>query len=242
MTRHPADLGDERLGALLAAASAPARPDELTGEDEAARVYRSLRPAVPPAPRARRLIARVAVVKTVVALAMLGGVALAAKSSRIPEPPEAALQTGTTAAGERQADDDAPVPLVTEEPPTNPAEPPADPPPTTSDSPAAGFGRLCRLFLADRPKAHRDPGFPALADHAGGHKRVDDFCRDLLGVPEEDDENGDDEGNEGDEGHEDNEGKDPAKPGVPGADPTDKGRKPSAERTSVLLEAVSHKV
>ncbi|HEY1176711.1 MAG TPA: hypothetical protein VGF17_11180, partial [Phytomonospora sp.] len=161
--------------------------------------------------------------------------ALAAKSSRIPEPPDTAHQTGTTAAGEREPDD-AVAPLVTEEPPTSAVQPPTDPPPSTSDTPAAAsFADLCHLFLDDRPKAHRDPGFPLLVEEAGGRRNVGDYCRDLLGVPDDRDEDGDDDGG-------DDEGEEPAAPGLPGSSPADKGRKPSGERTSVLHGTASHKV
>lgn len=228
MTRHPADLGDERLAALLTAASAPARPGELDREEEVVRAYRSFRPTPPPA-RARRVIARVAIVKTVVALAMLGGVALAAKSSRIPEPPETAQQTGTTAAGERDLAGDAPVPLATEEP-TSAVEPPTTTAPP-SDTPGAGLQWLCRLFLDDRLQARHDPGFPGLIDEAGGRWRVGEFCRDLLGLPEneEDREEGDEGEGEGDDGKED------ATPPVPDPGDVHKGPKPPAERTLVPL-------
>ncbi|MEV0647906.1 hypothetical protein AB0I28_21825 [Phytomonospora sp. NPDC050363] len=225
MSRQP-DLVDERLAALLTAAAAPARPGETAGEEEAVRAYRTLLSPVQPT-RARRLLVRFAVVKAVIAITLLGGVALAASSSEPPEHPAVPGNTADTAAGERETTDGTPATLAGEEPPPPSAKEPSAPTPGAEESaPAADFPSLCRLYLDDEWTARRDPGFPALRAEAGGHGKVGDHCRELLGVDEENDD-----GEDHDPGGDDENGEPSGRPdSVPGPPSVHKGRPTSPEQ------------
>ncbi|WP_051712557.1 hypothetical protein [Spirillospora albida] len=81
----PAPDAPEGLAALLAAASAPARPEETAGEDAAVAAFLAARP---PAPRpARRVLSRVTTIKALIIAAALtgsGGVAIAAGTGNLP--------------------------------------------------------------------------------------------------------------------------------------------------------------
>ncbi|GLZ81217.1 hypothetical protein Afil01_60240 [Actinorhabdospora filicis] len=194
LTRHDArrilDGRDRsgRLGALLDAAAASARPAELGGEDDVLTAFRAApRHAVRPS---RRFLARFVVVKAVIAVALLGGVALAASSSLTPG---GEGSPGQPVAEGGRAD---PAPNT----PTEPVETPTAPTPSPSDTSIKPFkgedgedppepGRpsgkrlkqLCRLFLDDPRGARAEKDYPGLEERAGSLERVRRFCERLLG-------------------------------------------------------------
>lgn len=197
MTRHDArrilDGRDRsgRLGALLDAAAAPARPGELRGEDDALTAFRTA-PRVAVRPR-RSFLARFVVVKAVIAVALLGGVALAASASLSPGGEGG---PGTPVASGGRAD---PAPNT----PVAPAGSPTPTPPGPTDGADAGedggrgedghdgagdpgkpsakrLAQLCRMYLDDPRAAEAEKDYPGLEKRAGGLDRVRRFCERLL--------------------------------------------------------------
>ena len=177
--RHTGD--DDLLAAVLRAASAPAHPGELAGEEAAVAAFRQAAAVetAPSRPSAlRRVLTKVLTVKAAVALAVTGsaGVVLAATGGVLPTPwsavpPAEQAPTSTTvstastapaappATGERSAE----------------REPSAHPGPRTTPAGPAVVG-LCRAYTADRGELRADPKFGPLIDAAGGVDEVAEYC------------------------------------------------------------------
>jgi hypothetical protein len=160
-----ADLSGAVLD-LLAAATAPAHPHELAGEDAALAAFR--RPGRAPVrkPRRRALLAKLLTVKVAAAFAVsaAGGVAVAAAAGTLPDLPG---RSGITAR------------------PEPPAPPPAWPRasrPASRPGPAAppSLTDLCRTWAADQRHRLDGKAYGPLVSAAGGRKKVPAYCADLL--------------------------------------------------------------
>ncbi|WP_203932080.1 hypothetical protein [Virgisporangium ochraceum] len=162
---------------LLAVAAAPPRPAELAGEEAAVAAFRrgfDARPARPAAvgPAGARPRRRVAVVALSVVVALVGGTAYAAGTSRLPDPVQQRLHEALSGIG---------VP-----PPSPDAPPPSAASPATS-SDRAHLTLLCRAWQSTRTT----PGAPhigpddqrTLAAAAGGPNRIADYCATLAPTP-----------------------------------------------------------
>ncbi|NUR50139.1 MAG: hypothetical protein HOV71_18600 [Hamadaea sp.] len=157
----PAPLAD-----LLAAAAAPAHPGELAGRRATAEAFRAHRDAVPQ-PRRRSMLktalAKALTVKAaaIAAVAVGGGVALAATTGVLPNPLNGA--TGKPSAS-RSA---------------KPSHSPG-----AKGSPSPNLEGLCKAYAAkpdgERGKALESPAFQALVTAAGGLDKVTDYCVTLL--------------------------------------------------------------
>jgi len=162
----PAGYGE--LASLLAAATAPATPDELAGEQAARAEFRAVMPSHPPtlvprrAPMPSKLLTVKAAAAALIAVLSIGGVAIAA--------------TGLLPGQARRVADQAPS--------------------TTAASVAArGLGKaavadldnatqgLCRAWQAgrgaDNGRRADAPAFQALAAAAGGADNIAGYCADV---------------------------------------------------------------
>jgi hypothetical protein len=181
--------GHRRLAELLSAASAPARPGELAGEEAAVAAFRSAVPAVAALPvshrrrSARPRWARLLTVKVGGAALVLaaGGVAVAAGTGVLPGP-----LVGTP-------------PGVSSDQPAGPTRlggpgatrsgAPAGPAATAHPGPGATpdplLHGLCQAYLAqaaNKPDEVKDnPAYVALVAAAGGAEMVTEFCENLVG-------------------------------------------------------------
>jgi hypothetical protein len=182
-------VNGDPLAGLLVAAAAPARPDELAGEDAALVAFRGARAEAEHSPpiRVRRPWRRTAgtVWIAVAAATATAGVAVAASVQSRDEPPQPRPSAVPTP-GQRSTPvgpgtgGDGPAPSV------------ADPTPNviapTVDPQTVG---LCRAYLAkDRAERRRSlgtPAFRALVTAAGEPDKVDAYCRQMvLASPEHD--------------------------------------------------------
>ncbi|RAS70065.1 hypothetical protein C8D87_101365 [Lentzea atacamensis] len=174
---HAQVTGHDRLGDLLAAAAAPARDRELTGEHAAMAAFRDARLA--PAPQRRRprmlkiALANLVTVKiAAVAAAAAGGIALAAAAGTLPgqqrEEPAPAADTDVVATTSVTTTEKSKAP---------------DKKPDNSASPSPSLHGLCQAYTAraEHGKAHENPALSALITAAGGPDQVPAFCADLLG-------------------------------------------------------------
>lgn len=165
---------EQQLAGLLAAAAAPARAEELAGEQDVMVAFRQARLADSPAPRRQSMIklalAKLLTVKVAAAAAaatVAGGAALAATGNMPgplgelgsaelrPAPAESAAdRAGEGAGGLGQA------------------------------SPSPSLEGLCQAYLAevgeDRGRALESPAFHVLITKAGGADEVDAFCVELV--------------------------------------------------------------
>jgi hypothetical protein len=170
---QPRDGGADDLARLLAAASTPAHPDELSGEPVVLSAFRAHhegrirrppgRRSVPAALAVRFLTVKVALA-SVLAVAATGGVALAATTGVLPDALVGAGWTGTPA---RPHSTSAPQVGVAATPSPTPA--PRD---------------LCRAYR-DRTSESEggmldDPHFRTLIEVAGGRADVPGYCDALL--------------------------------------------------------------
>jgi hypothetical protein len=181
---------------LLAAATAPAHPHELAGEDAAVLAFR--RPTTVPLrrPRRRTFLRKLLTVKVTAAFAVtaLGGATGAAATGALPNIP------GTTGFGAR---------TVTSAQPAKPSHRPAGksagaggpaaPTASRSGAPAGSTSPslpdLCRAFVDDvlsKPAKEREktrqqdlknPIFAPLVAAAGGNGRAMPYCERLLKTP-----------------------------------------------------------
>ncbi|MEV6713379.1 hypothetical protein AB0M48_15210 [Lentzea sp. NPDC051208] len=172
--------GHDRLSDLLAAAGAPARDQELAGEQAAMAAFRDARLA--PAPqrwRPRMLKAALANLLAVkiagVAALTAGGIALAAAAGTLPgqQREEPTTPAGTTTVVSTTSATTAATSKGPEQKPDN------------SASPSPSLKGLCQAYTAgagsEHGKSHDNPAFSALITAAGGAERVPGFCADLLG-------------------------------------------------------------
>lgn len=177
----------EPLAHLLAAAAAPARQDELAGEEAAVAAFQRARLALAPDPR-RRFMLRSVLVKAAVAASVAvvggGGVALAASTGRLHtthSPDHHALaRPATSATATPRPSRHAARPATTSTHRTRTAS--HDPEP--SGSPSPNLRGLCRAFRAhagDNPgKSLDNRAFTVLIRKAGGRDKVAAYCDALL--------------------------------------------------------------
>ncbi|MER7893854.1 hypothetical protein ABTX15_28990 [Micromonospora sp. NPDC094482] len=177
------------LAALLAAAAAPARPDELAGEEAALAGFRAARAAPAPvrAPRRRRFTARALAWAAGVLATATAGAAFAAVSLDGPPDPTPPPGPATPAPSTGRPDGS----------PTGGATPTGDPGASPTPAPSPGSsgpsavpkrdGALaghCRAYLAKNPaqrqKALETPGFAPLVAAAGGAGQVEAYCQRLV--------------------------------------------------------------
>jgi hypothetical protein len=170
------DIGVDllRLSELLAAARAPAYPDELTGMDAALTAFRQATPAREALARGTRVIRPALSLKAAAAalgIAALGGGAVAAATGTLPasltlvHPAATTAPTRTTTASA--------VPLDGRR--TRPGSPPAT---RAAPSALSGLNGLCNAFNATRnPNDHR---LSPLVKAAGGRDKVPAYCAKLA--------------------------------------------------------------
>jgi hypothetical protein len=192
-----ADLPANRdpLAGLLAAATVPARPGELTAEEAAVCDFRNARlehtpesakPFVLTSALARLTTAKVAVV---LAAAGSGCLALAAGTGHLPgtNSPEHHTTARPSPSIPATAYGTASSTATTEQSNATPshAVPPPDAAPAGSRS--ANLRQLCSTFRAgtgdDASEVLDDPAFTALITAAGGADQVARYCITLLAVP-----------------------------------------------------------
>lgn len=178
------------LATVLAAAAAPARPDELARAEAVVDAFRAANLVRPPQSRRRSMLsttlAKLATAKAAVAVIAVsgGGIALAAGSGHLPgvsgstQHPTARPDASTTAshhsthsagAGRSAASGAA-----------------AARNSTPHGSPSPNLRGLCTAFTAgvgDNPgKALDNPAFTVLINTAGGKDQVANYCSTLLGA------------------------------------------------------------
>ncbi len=172
--------GSDPLADLLAAVAAPARADELAGEEAAVTAFREAR-LVPVTqlrrePMIKTALAKLLTVKiavAAVAATTVGGVAVAATTTGVlPSPGEHEASTGITTSASAQATD-----------------PSAHVPAAGAVAPAS-LPALCHTYTAaaaEHPdklgKALDDPAFPWLITAAGGRDKVATYCGEILKAP-----------------------------------------------------------
>lgn len=191
LTAHPAAPAHPELSRLLAAAAAPARPDELAGLSTAVAAFeeagRDTSVSVPPVTRRSLLVRPVAAkIAAGVAVVLFGGVALAAETGNLP-------------GGTQQRAHELFSPLGVPSPHAS-ASPAATRPPAVETTPSRApspdnNGRtldptspavlgLCRAWQALQNNPNDKPmtaeAFRDLAGAAGGEQRVSAFCGPLL--------------------------------------------------------------
>jgi hypothetical protein len=170
----PPPEGAEQLAALLAAASAPARPHELAGEAAAMAAFRAHPPTVRRWSLRRAVTIKVAAV--VAAAVAAGGVALASSAGLLPNPFQAPGVQGSPSSPASPGDGSHP-------PMTTPGTGAHTPPPEALPG-------LCHSYQAkppaERGKALEAQPFDALVRAAGGPEHVDGFCERVLASPEPD--------------------------------------------------------
>ncbi|MEV4510695.1 hypothetical protein AB0K00_17205 [Dactylosporangium sp. NPDC049525] len=188
LNRTPAAAQEHgALNALLAAATGPARPDEIAGERAAVSAFtREYRPC----PRPRTLAPRpgrgagIAVTVSVAAL-LVGGTAYAAGTGRLPDAlqellPGAAAPVSDHAARTAPTDQGTGRAAPTPRPSTGPVPQPS----ATVPVAAAELERLCRAWTAFRADPHAGQVTAeerhALASAAGGENDINGFCQRLL--------------------------------------------------------------
>jgi hypothetical protein len=160
------DGGPGPLAELLSAAAAPAHPGELAGRADAVTAFRAHHAAVPAPRRGSMLktaLAKALTVKAaaIAAVAVGGGVALAATTGVLPNP-----LSGSS--GKPSASHSAN----------------ADHSPGAKGSPSPNLEGLCKAYAAkpegERGKALQSPAFQALITAAGGQDKVTAYCTTLL--------------------------------------------------------------
>ena len=219
---------DDRLAAVLRAASAPAHPGELAGEEAAVAAFRAAETAPRQRSPLRAVLAKVLTVKAVIAIAVAGsaGIVVAATGGVRPAP----WSAGGPAEQQRTS---TPVPAPTSAEPTtrtSSAAPPASPTPATP-----AILELCRKYAAhSRPdEVLSTPPFRPLVAAAGGADTVADYCAAQARQPSRPDDKGkpdktgdkgkpDDRGKPGETGKPEDDGK-PANTGKPTAKPPKPG-------------------
>ncbi|AEH08087.1 MULTISPECIES: hypothetical protein [Protofrankia] len=171
--------GSGPLAGLLAAVAAPARADELAGEEAAVAAFREAR-LVPVNQLRREPMIKIALAKLLtvkiavaaVAATTVGGVAVAASTGALSSPGEHEAAAGITTSASAQA-----------------ADPSAHVPDAGAIAPAA-LPALCHTYTAaaaehpDRSgKALDEPTFSPLIAAAGGKGKVAAYCGEILKVP-----------------------------------------------------------
>ncbi len=208
---HPAAHGSA-LGTLLAAAAAPAQPDELRHEDATAAAFRrtamvpSSGPTVPGPRRSGRAAARAVVATSAVVALASGGFALAGSADlpHIPGLPGQASDRATESVAQGPKSSEASSSSTTPEGQVSAtggpkasasgkpgSSSPTSPTSTPSSTPAPQLRGLCRAFQATDHSAHGSSldsaAFAALAEAASsaGAAGVASYCVELIGEPRE---------------------------------------------------------
>ncbi|SBW18843.1 hypothetical protein FDG2_0851 [Candidatus Protofrankia californiensis] len=171
--------GSDPLADLLAAVAAPARADELAGEEAAVAAFREAH-LVPVAQLRRKPMIKTALAKLLtvkiavaaVAATAVGGVTVAASTGVLSSPGEHEAAAGVTTSASAQATD-----------------PFAHVPAAGTVAPAS-LPALCHAYTdaaahhPDKPgKTLDDPAFPLLITAAGGRDKVTTYCGEILKVP-----------------------------------------------------------
>lgn len=162
--------GTERLAALLAAASAPGRPDELAGEAAAMAAFRAQPQTVRRWSLRRALTVKVAAIVTAVTVAV-GGVAVASGTGLLPVP-FIPGKVGPVPSGADGPAGHQPGQGRTTNPANNP--PNEDVPKLCSD--------WQKKTAEEKPKALKGRQFERLVQDAGGEEKVEAFCARVLGA------------------------------------------------------------
>ncbi|MGW3607714.1 MULTISPECIES: hypothetical protein [unclassified Micromonospora] len=175
------------LAGLLAAAAAPARPEELAGEQAALAAFRAARagPESTPAPapgRWRFTAGALAWVAAVLATATAGAAFAAVTLDRPEEPvPPSGPATPAPTTGRPDGPPAGGGAATTGDPGRSPTATSARRSPSSGPEDRAG---LCRAYLAKKPaqreKALETPGFQPLVAAAGGAAQVDAYCQRLV--------------------------------------------------------------
>lgn len=192
--------GTDALSTLLAAASAPARADELAGEQAALAAFRAARLADAPQPRRPSMLkvtlAKLVTVKiaaTAAAVLVAGGVAVAAATGSLPtqggdnQPASPADPSTIDETTSSTASDGTPGKSgKNDNNGQNNGEKP-DGEKNKSDNagtPSPSLVGLCHAYAAgskaDHGKALENPAFTFLITTAGGKDKVAAYCSDLL--------------------------------------------------------------
>lgn len=195
VTADPTSTAHPELSRLLAAAAAPARPDELAGLSAAAAAFKeaSRDTSVSVAPVTRRsLLVRPVAVKIAagVAVVLLGGVALAAETGNLPSGTQQRAHELFSPLGVPSPDAGASAstsPTATR-PPAGETTPSLVPSPgnngRTLDPTSPAVLGLCRAWQARQKNPKDKPmtgeAFRDLAAVAGGEERIAAFCAPLL--------------------------------------------------------------
>jgi hypothetical protein len=188
---RPGTAGNDALGLLLAAASAPTRADQR-GEDLAAAEFRAVTHlGQAPTPEGepfmiktvRRMMAAPVAALGAAALVLAGGgIALAASQGALNVP----------FSGHDNRSDKAPAAPATTNPglthaatvvPETPETPESTAPHTPSATPSPSLSGLCQAFQAGAADVnHSNPAFGALTAAAGGESNVATYCTDRIGA------------------------------------------------------------
>jgi hypothetical protein len=188
--------GPDALSTLLAAASAPARAEELAGEQAALAAFRAARLADAPQPRRPSMLkvtlAKLATVKiaaTAAAVLVAGGVAVAAATGGLPTqgndtPP--AVPSTIDKVTSSAASDGAPGKSDKKDN-GQPNGEKSNGDKNNNDNagtPSPSLTGLCHAYTAgsksERGKALESPAFTYLITTAGGKDKVPAYCSDLL--------------------------------------------------------------
>lgn len=189
----PAGAGHDGLANLLAAAAAPARPDELAGEAAAVAAFRRefrRRPGRAPAVRPYRR--RIAVVGALSAAVLaVGGTAYAASTGRLPDPVQRVVD-GVFTGGSGGRPHGGATPATSADPASRVPGTGASPPgPASATNPAdrspgpdeARMTGLCRSWEASRDNPHSAAisadDLRILAAAAGGEDRIAAYCAEI---------------------------------------------------------------
>jgi hypothetical protein len=171
------DPDHPELSRLVAAASAPPRPDELVGLDAALAAFEAAGPVERPAPaRRRRQLLRPLAAAAATAAALVGGVATAAEVGYLPGDDRPAADVRIKP---RDVSTSTAIPSTTSAPARRPD-------PTrgsqTKDANARRFDRLCRKWdkRHQKGKALKSDDLSELAAAAGGESRIPAFCAPRL--------------------------------------------------------------
>jgi hypothetical protein len=194
--------GHPPLAALLTAAAAPGRPDELAGEQASLAAFRTAQLNPVPRPRGfssvKTAAMKVLTIKAVAIVAAMtaGGVAVAAGTGTLPNP--LARRAPAVSSGLSPADATPRQSLAEREPDaTDLAKSPRhSKSPEASKSPSPSMVGLCHAYstgtkdkrgriLEDKALAKLldNPAFKSLINSAGGKDKVDRFCRAVLTSP-----------------------------------------------------------
>lgn len=185
--------GHPSLTAVLNAAGAPGRTEELASEHAVVTAFQAA--GVHPVPQPGRIsviktaVAKVLTVKilAIVATTTAGGVALAASTGALPNPlakPAPSASAGLSAADRDANKSDAAHRAEASKGPKGAEDAEGA---KASHAPSPSLVGLCHAFSAgnkaDQGKALESPAFTALITAAGGKEKVEPMCQTLLASP-----------------------------------------------------------